>query len=138
MAGAMQLHVTWAGGRRFDASRPGGPTLRLDASGETGQSPLDAVLSGLASCAATDVVEILAKRRTPVSSLTVDVTGKRVEGVVPRRLEHIALHFTLAGQAIERAQVERAIELAVTKYCSVRNSLREDIPVEWTLDMLSA
>jgi putative redox protein len=30
---------------------------------------------------------------------------------------------------------ERAIELAVTKYCSVRNSLDPNVPVEWALEL---
>ncbi len=79
-----------------------------------------------------DVVDILAKRRTPVESLEVEVVGERVD-TVPRRFTHVTLAFTIAGTGVERAQAERAIELAVTKYCSVRDSLSPDIPVEWTL-----
>jgi putative redox protein len=126
------VRVTWAGGHRFDTGRPDGPTLRLDASGETGQSPVDAVLSGIASCVSADVVDILEKRRTPVRSLGVDVIGDRVD-TTPRRFKHITLQFTIAGDSLDRTQVERAIDLSVTKYCSVRDSLREDIAVEWTL-----
>jgi putative redox protein len=129
-----QVHVRWAGEHRFDASRPGGPTLRLDGSGATGQSPVDGLLSSLASCMAADVVDILAKRRTPVSELTVDVIGKRVESV-PKRFEHIMLQFTITGAQIEQSQAERAIDLSYTKYCSVRASLREDIVVEWKVDV---
>ena len=85
-----RVHVAWAGAHRFDAGRPGGPALRLDSSGETGQSPVDAVLSALAACTSVDVVDILEKRRTPLASLGVDVTGHRV-GTVPRRLELVRL-----------------------------------------------
>jgi len=126
------VHVAWAGGHRFDAGRPHGATLRLDGSGESGQSPVDAVLSALASCASADVVDILAKRRTPVTSLTVDVVGQRT-AAMPRRLTQITLTFTVAGEGLERAQVERAIDLSITKYCSVRDSLRDDISVDWVL-----
>jgi putative redox protein len=41
--------------------------------------------------------------------------------------------FRIAGDGIEREQAERAIELAVNKYCSVRDSLDPSIPIEWTL-----
>ena len=129
-----EVHVRWAGGQQFDTGRPGGPTARLDGSGETGQSPVDAVLSALAACTSIDVVEILAKRRTPVASLEVDVTGERFDGV-PRRLVRIALRFRIGGQRIERIHAERAIDLAVTKYCSVRDSLDRSIPITWELEL---
>ena len=131
---AARIHVTWAGDERFDAGRPGGPTLRLDGTGATGQSPVDALLSACASCTAVDVVEILAKRRTPVASLTVDAVGERADAV-PARFTRITLHYRIAGAGIEHAHAERAIELAVTKYCSVRSSLDPAMPVEWTLEL---
>jgi putative redox protein len=129
-----RVHVEWAGGERFDAGRPGGPTLRIDGTGETGQGPVDSVLSALASCISIDAVQILAKRRTPVARLSVDVTGERVT-TTPRRLRHIRLDFHVEGEGIERLHAERALDLAVTKYCSVRDSLAPDIEVEWTLTL---
>jgi putative redox protein len=129
-----RVKVTWAGGERFDAGRPGGPSVRIDGKAETGPGPVDTLVSALASCAAIDVVEILAKRRTPVRSLTVDVVGERVD-TIPRRLRHVTLAFHIGGEGIERGHAERAIELAVNKYCSVRDSLAKDIPVVWTLTL---
>lgn len=133
MSGPASVEVRWAGEGRFDATRTGGsPAIRLDSSGETGPSPVDGLLASLASCVSVDVVEILTKRRTPPSSFTVHVRGERADAV-PRRLEHVSLGFVIAGEGIERIHAERAIDLSITKYCSVRDSLREDIPVEWTL-----
>lgn len=129
-----RVRMTWAGGLRFDSGRPGGPTVRFDGSGETGPSPVDGVLSALASCVSVDVVEILAKRRTPAASLTADVVGERVT-TIPRRLRSVKLDFHITGAGIEREHAERAIELAITKYCSVRDSLAKDIPVEWSLTL---
>ncbi len=129
-----RVKVTWAGGERFDTGRPGGPTARIDGTGETGPGPVDTLVSALASCAAMDVVEILAKRRTPAQSLTVDVVGERVDGI-PRRLRHVKLDFQITGEGIERVHAERAIDLAINKYCSVRDSLARDIPVEWSLTL---
>jgi putative redox protein len=126
--------VKWAGGQRFDAGREGGPTARLDGRGETGQSPPEGLLSALASCTAVDVVEILAKRRTPVQSLEIRVVGERVD-TTPRRFKHITLNFHIAGTGIELDQAERAVQLAVSKYCSVRDSLAADIQVDWKIDI---
>ena len=124
--------VQWAGDQAFDSGRPGGPTLRVDGTGASGQSPVDLVLSALASCAAIDVVEILAKRRTPVERLAIDVAGTRVD-TTPRRLRHVMLEFRIDGAGIERVHAERAIGLSIEKYCSVRDSLARDVAIEWGL-----
>ncbi|MGH7720716.1 MAG: OsmC family protein [Gemmatimonadaceae bacterium] len=129
-----RVAVTWKGDERFDGGRPGGPTVRVDGTGATGPGPVDALLIALASCASSDVVQILAKRRTPVESLDIEVVGKRVESV-PRRLEHVLLRFRIAGAGIERVHAERAVELAITKYCSVRDSLDRSIPIEWEVEL---
>ena len=127
-----RVRVIWRGDQEFDAGRPGGPTLHLDGHGRTAQSPPDALLSALAACASVDTVEILAKRKTPASALRVEVTGDRVS-TTPRRFERILLEFHVDGEGIERPHAERAIDLSVSKYCSVRDSLAPNIVVEWTL-----
>ena len=129
------MHVVWAGGQRFDSGRPGGPTMRVDGTGQTGQGPVDTLLTSLATCTTIDVVEILAKGRTPASSVEIDVVGTRFEGI-PRRLTHIQLVYRIAGTGIERGQAQRAIDLAIGKYCSVRDSLDPKIPIEWTLELV--
>ena len=129
-----QVRVAWAGDRRFDAGRPDGPTVRLDGDARTGPSPVDALVSALAACVSVDVVDILAKRRTPAASLTVDATAERANAT-PARVVRAELRFRIAGAGIERVHAERAIELAVTKYCSVGSSLNPDIPVSWTLEL---
>ena len=127
------VQVSWAGDHRFDGQRKGDfPAIRIDSSGKTGPSPVDTLLLAMASCTAVDVVDILEKRRTPVSKLDVDVTGERFNGV-PSRITRIVLTYRVDGEGVERVHAERAIELAITKYCSVRDSLRQDIPVEWNL-----
>lgn len=127
-----RVHLAWRGERRFDTGRPGGPVARIDGDGETGQSPVDALLSALAACVSVDVVDILKKRRTPPSRYEVEVVGTRVDAI-PRRLKHVLLRFHIDGEGIEMDQAERAVQLAVTKYCSVRDSLDPDLPIEWEI-----
>ncbi|MEY3726254.1 MAG: hypothetical protein RI971_831 [Chloroflexota bacterium] len=131
-----EVTVRWDGAHRFDGGRPGSAaTIRLDASGETGPSPVDALLGALASCTGVDIVDILEKRRTPVTSLDIAVTGQRADAT-PARLTAIALRYRIGGAGIERAHAERAIELAVTKYCSVRDSLDPAMRITWTLELV--
>jgi putative redox protein len=130
------VQIEWSGGLRFDAGRIDGPKIRIDGDGHTGPSPFDALLAALATCAATDVVEIMRKQRTPLQSLGIRVEAARITAV-PRRLASAVLHFTLQGAGIAPEKAARAVELSVTKYCSVRSSLIADAPVTWTIELKS-
>lgn len=130
-----RVHVRWTGEQVFETGRPNAPTAIIDGHGKAGQSPPEALLSALASCVSVDVVEILAKRRTPVKSLEIDVVGERVD-TTPRRYKYITLNFRIAGKGIEKDQALRAIDLAATKYCSVRDSLRNDMEIAWTVEII--
>ncbi len=89
-------------------------------------------MSALAACTAVDVVDILAKRRTPLSSLTIDAVGTRAQ-TVPKRIVAVQLTFNVNGDGVERAHAERAVELAITKYCSVRDSLDPALPIHYSV-----
>ena len=126
------VEITWVGGQKFDAGRPEGPKVLIDGNAEAGPSPFDALLAAVAACAATDVVEIMKKQRTPLDAMDVRVEATRVASV-PRRLAAAVLHFTLTGPGITSNKAARAVELSVTKYCSVRSSLLADVSVTWTI-----
>ena len=124
--------VNWLAERKFEAGREGRPSIVLDGDGNEAPTPPDGLLASLASCISVDVVDILANRRTPVEKYTVEVLGERVD-TIPRRFKHITLNISIDGAGIERAPAEHAIDLAVNKYCSVKDSLSPDIPVVWNL-----
>ena len=122
----------WTEGEAFDVGQPGMATVRIDGTRKTGPGPVDMLLSALATCSAMDVVSILAKRRMPVSSLDIDVRGERAQ-TLPAKLTSIAMIYRINGDGIDRESAEMAIDLALNKYCSVRDSLDPSIPIEWTL-----
>jgi putative redox protein len=126
----------WEGDRRFSSGRPGGHTIRIDGDATTAPSPVDTLLSALASCTAVDVVDILKKRRTEPTALELAVTAERAT-VTPRRITKLHLGYRITGGGVEREHAERAIELAVTKYCSVRDSLDPELPVTWSLELIA-
>ena len=127
-----RVRAVWRGAQRFDTGRGGGPTARLDGANETGQSPVDALLSALATCSGADVVEILAKRRTPPERLEMDVTARR-RAVAPRRVLRFEIDYLIDGPGIERHHTERAIGLAIQKYCTVAATLKPDVVIETRL-----
>ena len=124
----------WVEGEAFDAGQAldGQPVVRIDGMRKTGPGPVDMLLSALATCSAIDVVSILAKRRTPVASLEIDVRGERAQAV-PAKVTAIAIIYRITGDGIDRESAEMAIDLALNKYCSVRDTLDPSIPIEWTL-----
>jgi len=126
------IDVHWVGDLNFESGRPGGPKVRVDGDAQSGPSPFDVLLTAIATCASVDVVAILEKQRMPVQALDVRVEANRVESI-PRRLASAILHFSISapGTTIEKAT--RAVELSVTKYCSVRSSLIADAAVSWTV-----
>ncbi len=128
------VEVSWSGGHAFTGGRPTGPKIQLDGDAVLGPGPVDALLMSLASCTSIDVVEMMAKRRTPVTSLDIDVKGDRAGGP-PARLTRIVLRYTMSGEGLDRDHAERAIDLSINKYCSVKDSLNPDIPVEWSLEL---
>jgi putative redox protein len=130
------MEVVWEGGRRYRGGRPGGPTLLVDGEREEAPSPVESVAIALASCAAIDVVEILNKRRTPPTRLEARVDFARAN-TNPRRLTALRLRFLVATDS-ERVHVERAVDLAITKYCSVASSLAPEVELSWSVEVVPA
>jgi putative redox protein len=126
------VRATWVGEHRFDTGRPGGPTALFDGAAKSGQNPVDALVSALAACTGIDVVDILRKRRTPPDRLVVDAFAER-RGEHPRRVEHVRLTFTVDGEGIAIDHTERAVALALEKYCSVAATLAPGVVIETTV-----
>ena len=129
--------ATWKDGLVIESARAdsAAPPTVIDGNTTVGQGPVDTLLGALAACAASDVVLILEKQRTPLEVMEIEVIGTRVE-TIPRRLEHVLLKFRIGGAGITQEAATRAVELSVTKYCSVRDSLRPDVPVEFTVTLV--
>ena len=120
----VDVELTWDGELRFDASA-GDVRMRLDSESQAGPSPMQALACALAGCMAMDVVDILQKGRQPLEGLRARLSGRRAEDP-PRRFVTIDLTFVVSG-AVNANHIERAINLSLDKYCSVWQSMRQDI-----------
>ena len=100
-------------------NRDGAPDERTPTNG--GQNlaarPMELLLAGMGGCTAYDVVLILKRGRHAVRGCTVEIQAERAE-VEPKVFTKINLHFTVTGQGLPAAAVERAIALSHEKYCS--------------------
>jgi putative redox protein len=123
--------AVWRGEHRFDAG-PEGRTVAVDADSKTAPGPVETLLNAVATCSGVDVLDVLAKRRTPAEHFVVNVTAHR-RTEAPRRVERLELEFVVDGAGITVEHAERAIQLSFEKYCTVAASLAPDIVAETTL-----
>lgn len=127
----------WVGEHRFEAG-PEGRRHVIDAGGTAGErtapGPVEALLNAVATCSAIDVIDILAKRRTPVEKMSVVVTAER-RGEHPRRVQRLDIEYRIDGAGIDPEQAKRAIQLSFERYCSVAASLGADILTEARLTL---
>jgi putative redox protein len=100
--------------------RGGFPVIMTQPMGVSGADLLPLSLIG---CAAWDLIAILKKQRMQVSSLQVFADCER-DAEPPWRYRKIHVRYILTGSSLDRAKVQRAIELSETKYCSIHATLR--------------
>jgi len=129
----LRIGVRWVRSVVFEAG-PAGRSVVIDGDSKDGPSPPETLLFALATCTAVDVVLMLDKRRTPAATFEMDVSAERADDT-PRRLTKAHLHYRITGAGIERSHALRSIRLAVTKYCTVRDTLDPDMPVTWSLEL---
>ena len=91
-----------------------------DPSGAEGaaSSPKELLLIALGGCTSMDVISILRKKRIRLEGYEVSLTGT-VREEHPQIFTDIHIEFVFYGEGIQAADVEKAIELSATKYCSV-------------------
>jgi putative redox protein len=126
--------LVWEGDLRFRASSDT-VSMVLDGDSTAGPSPVQTLAFSLAGCMAMDVAAIVTKGRHLMATFDVKFVGVRAEDH-PRRFLKMELHFTVHGN-VPAAAVERAIELSREKYCSVWQSLREDIELTTTFEVFA-
>ncbi|MBL4594046.1 MAG: OsmC family protein [Flavobacteriales bacterium] len=101
---------------------------------DKGVRPMELLLMGVAGCTSIDLGLILKKQKQELIDYQVDVTAERNDNVA-KTFKSIHLHFTLWGE-INHTKVERAIDLTLSKYCSVALSLNTDIEITNTFTIL--
>jgi putative redox protein len=127
--------VRWVGAEQFIAVGPSGHAVPLDANREsnTAPGPMELLLLALGACTATDVVEILKKKRQKLDALEVEVSGERAKEP-PTVWIKLELVYRLRGKLDDKA-VRDAIQLSEDKYCSVAATLRKTAPITFRYEI---
>ena len=118
--------VVYEGGMKFVGQGTSGHRVAMDAALSSGGNdqaarPVEVLLSSLGGCTGMDVVAILRRMKTPAEALTITLEDKRAPDY-PKVIERIHLVYQVEGR-IPPENVERAIELSLSKYCPIANTL---------------
>jgi putative redox protein len=123
----------------LEATNQGGKTIQMDASvdaggGDFAMRPMQALLAALGACTEIDVIGILQKQRADLRDILIHVRGERAIDHIPAVFTHIHLHYSFTGH-LEPAQLKRAIDLSLDKYCSVTAMLRKTATITYTYEL---
>ena len=129
-----RVTLAWQERLVFRGGEPGGPLTTIDGDNALAPGPMLTLLLAAAACTGSDVAAILEKMRVGLRELRIEASGVRREEE-PRRYTAIHLEYHLAGEGLDEAKARRAIELSITKYCSVIHSLAPDIRVTHGLSL---
>jgi len=124
-------------GARFSVESGSGHSMTLDGEHDTGYSPMELVLASLAGCSGISVISIVLKKQQVVTNYQVRVEGIRAE-TYPLVFTDITVEHILTGHNIRPEAVERAIELAETRYCPVSVMLGKVTNLKQTYQIIEA
>jgi putative redox protein len=118
-----EIHLRQIKGNTFAAKANSNHWVVMDtknevAGSEAGSTPKELMLMALAGCTSMDVIPILKKKRSPVVAYECNVKGIEREEH-PKIFTGIHVEYVFYGDDIKADDVERAIDLSVSKYCSV-------------------
>ncbi len=125
----------------MEAKNEDGITLQMDGTGEIGGinggfRPMQMLLAAAGGCSAIDVVGILKKQRQNPDDLKIEVTGDRVSVGSYSEFKSIHIHFILTGD-LDENKVSRAIDLSLTKYCSVSKTLEKTAKITSSFEIIT-
>lgn len=130
--------VRWISGKQFVGTDSTNHSVILSSPSEgVGVKPSDLLLLGLASCTAVDVVEILNKKRMPLSSLEITTSGEQ-DADPPWTFRKIHMKFRVGGDGLTDKAVQQAIELSEGKYCSVAATVKNTAQITTEYEIINS
>ena len=131
------VSVEWVRGHQFVGTDDTGHSVVLSGSKDQGGvKPSQMLLVALASCTGVDVVEIMAKKRQPLSDLKISVSGDR-DPEPPCAYRRLRVHYTASGNDISETALAQAIDLSERKYCSVAATIRGVAQITTTFEVVT-
>ena len=123
----------------FELENENGTICKIDSSKDIGGknkglTPMELLAGALAACISIDILMILNKQSIELDNYSVSVDAKK-KNSVPSPFEEIHLVFTI-NKEIDLNKVQRAIQLSINKYCSVKESLNPEIIITSEINII--
>jgi putative redox protein len=116
--------VRWVTGKQFVGTDSRNQSVVLSADDPArGVSPSQMLLVGLSACTAYDVLDIMTKKRQPLTMLEITANGEQ-DPRPPRAYRRIHLKYRVSGNNLTPQALTQAIRLSQEKYCSVAATVR--------------
>jgi putative redox protein len=134
----MTITLNYKEDKKYEAVNESGnilPIDMLDPESKQAFSPMQLLLAGVAGCAAVDIVSMIKKRRKEFVDLKAEISGVRKDDH-PRSFTDIDLKYTITSPDLTEKEAERIVSLAVSNYCSVSDSLRKDINLQHSFELV--
>ncbi len=104
---------------------------------DAGIRPKELILLSLGGCTGSDVASILGKKKIKLDGFELNITADSADEH-PQVFTKIHLEYIFYGKEIPVKDVERAIDLSLTKYCSVTAMLQKAMPIEHSYKIVEA
>ena len=101
---------------------------------DSAPTPMETVLMALGGCTAMDVISILSKMRVEYDYFGIEIEGKRRQEH-PKVFEEIKLKYIFKGENLDISKLQKAIELSLSKYCSVSNMLNKTAEISYNIEI---
>ncbi|TNF55780.1 OsmC family peroxiredoxin [bacterium] len=120
-------NIVFVKGMQFVGTSDSGHAVVMDApesvgGSDSGQTPMEFLLTAFGGCSGMDVISILRKKRQNVKGLTIEVKGEKAE-THPKVYTTIHIDYTISGEDVSEEAVKRAVDLSLERYCSVGSML---------------
>lgn len=96
---------------------------------DAGIRPKELLMLSLGGCTGSDVTSILSKKKIKLDGFEINISAESAEEH-PQVFTKMHLEYVFYGKNLPIKDIERAIELSLTKYCSVTAMLQKAMPIE--------
>jgi putative redox protein len=130
--------VQWIGREAFvgiDSSKHSVVMSSQDQDNGIGCKPSELLLIALGGCTGVDLVNILKKQRQQIRSVEMHISGEHAP-TPPWAYRSIHIIATIRGKSLSAKAVETALDLAVTKYCSVGATIAGTATITHSYELL--
>jgi putative redox protein len=104
---------------------------------DAGIRPKELLMLSLGGCTGSDVASILGKKKIKLDGFEMNISAD-VADEHPQVFTKMHLEYVFYGKNLPEKDIERAIDLSLTKYCSVTAMLQKAMPIEHSYKIIES